>query len=363
MPGLTIEEMNEIVEASRSDFKKGFRETQLLKDYALKRYMESIAQTINKTHELEWAIRRTGITGSVEWLNEFEGRNYVRAEYDTSMRIRPVRVSTHGNMIFDKHAMDLNEDSPNRIWNEYQMKASAAEEEAAEIFENAFLNAPPTPEGSKNGLLGLLAWFARSMTSGGVFVPQPRPQRNGVYRRYSSTGVSAVVGNLDASLAENSRLRSMVATHNGVMDANLLETIDDALRDSGRTYLSQLKGDTEQGALKLLMDDQFYRQYDRMLSDAGAPKTRDWYASGPVTVSGVSVMPVPNWDGHFLRPIIGIRPNILHPVMLKGMQKVAGKEQINHSVMAYPEDSTLQVMCKDPSAAGFLIHGEFTTGT
>lgn len=364
MAGLSFAQMREVVAAARSEFQKGFKETQLKRDYVLYRWwLGAKAKSAPMSHTQEWTIRRTGAQGSTQFLDPFESVTFTRSEYDTSMKITPRTITTHLNMVFDRIQVAANKGS-NKLWDDYSMKASGAEEEKAEVFE-ALLGAAPYNENHKQGIIGLRGWFPRSMASDGSFVAQNAILQNGVYRRFGDGTITASIGGLDASLAANSRLRGRVGTHNNVIDEAFLNMFDDGIQDLGVKYLDQLKGDKppSDSSIVILWDDTWHREYNRILNKLGGPRGEDYFPNGVRKLSGCTEMPVPSFNGDPLRSIFAIRPELIYPVKYDGMWAVEGEQRLTHNSVGYPVDHTLQVKCEQLDQAGLHIHGQFNTGT
>ena len=361
--GIDIQQMREVVNACRTKFKQGFRETQRIRAYKLQKLFLSRAESESPEHGFEWTLRVKAAQGSTQMLDAFEQVTYVRDNYDVSCKVTPRTVTTHKNMLFDRLAENINKKAVNKIWSDYKMKASAAEESRAEMWESKFLG-PPQTVSHKDGILGLLYWFRRSMTSGGVFTSQPTPARNGVYYVNGAGSVSGEMANIsDISAAAYSRLRTLVATHGGTMNDALLRTLRDLVKDAGVEYLPELMGEKVSQDFVILWDDSFDRDYDDICKSLGAPRKRDFFETGETSVKGAPTMAVPSLNSHFLRPIFLVNLAELKFRKEQGAWEVQGEQQHTHNSWAYPVDSTGQMWAENPTYAGGLIHGTFTTGT
>lgn len=361
--GIDPQTMNEVVNAARTKFKKGFKETQAIRAYVLQRDFLKNSVWETPEHGFQWALRIKSAQGSTQVTDAFEQVTYGRDTYDVSMKVVPKTMTSHLQMTFDNLVKLINQGATNQIFSEYKMKASACEEERAQTFEAKILN-PPYTVSSKDGFLGLLYWYRRSMTSGGVFVSQTTPTRNGVYYRDGSGAIASDMATIaDISAAAYGRCRTLVATHNGVMTDTLCGTIRDAIKDAGFEYLDDLEGDKTMVDLVIYWDDVFDRQYDDLVKALGAPRKSDYFDTGDTTIKGVMTKPVPYLNGHFLRPIFGVNLNELKIRKEKGAFEVQYHQQISHRGDAFPVDYTWQMWAENPQAHGFLVHGSFTTGT
>lgn len=360
--GLELQAMRDVVNACRTRFKKGFKETQEMRAFVLRKVILDGATDAGREHGFEWALRIASAQGSTGKLQPYQQVEYGRGDYDVSMKVTPATVVTHKHMWFDRLAQLINTGSDEQIWKAYEMKASANEEEAAKMWET-LLRDPPAVDGSSNETLGLLYWYRRSMTSGGVFTEQLTPARNGVYYRDLAGTVSAAMANVTISAAAYGRLRTLVATHRGVMNDTLLVTLQNCIRDAGFQYLDKLKGDKTAMDILLLWDDTFDRDYANLLKALGSPLKRDYFPTGDTTIESIPTMAVPSFNNHFLRPIFGINRSELKYRKERGNWEVQGEQKIGHNGVAYPVDSSGQLWAENPAAHGFLCHGSFTTGT
>lgn len=360
--GISLQDMQEVVEACRTKFKESFVETQDIRKYTIQRLMIENAADETPEHGWEWTIRVKAAQGSVERTQPYQDRNYVRHEYTKKLKVEPASIGTHGNMQFTKLAEVINEGGAEKLWSDYKAKASAAEETKAQTLESLFLNAP-TVEGNDNEWLGLLYWYRRSMTAGGVFVEQLKPARNGIYYVDGSGTPRSTMATQDASTLALMRLRTLCATHRGSFNDTLINTLEDCVLDAGFEYLDELKGDKTTLRMVIMWDDDFERAYTRYLTKLGAPLSNDARPRRQSMLSGVRTMPAPYLNNHFLRPIFGINLNQTKLRKRKNGWDVEYMEQLNHNTHAFPRECTGQIWAEDPSSHGFLVHGEFETGT
>jgi hypothetical protein len=277
--GLDLQLMREVINACRTKFKKNFKETQRIRSFKLQKLLLSRAVDESPEHGFEWTLRIKAAQGSTQMLDAFEQVTYQRDTYDTSLKVTPRTMTTHLNMVFDRLAEQINKKASNQLWKDYNMKASAAEESRAEAWESKLLNAPQT-EAGKDAFLGLLYWYRRSMTSGGVYTEQTTPARNGVYYVNGAGSVVGTMATADLTLAAMGRLRTLVATHRGIMDDNCLTTLRDCVLDAGFEYLDDLMGEKTTMDLVILWDDVFDRAYDDLCKALGGPRKRDYFETG-----------------------------------------------------------------------------------
>lgn len=360
--GIDLQAAHDAVNACRTLFKKGFKETQEIRSYVLQKFILSRAEEVSAEHGFEWALRISSAQGSTGKLQPYQQVEYQRGDYDVSLKVTPATVVTHKNMWFDRLLNLVNKGAVNQIWKVYNMKASAAEEERAKMWESLLLN-PPAVDGASNETLGLLYHFPRSMTSAGVFTEQLTPARNGVYYRDLAGTVSSLVYTKDRALAALARLRTLVCTHRGVMDDSLMSSLKDLVRELGVEYLDQLKGDKSTFDTCFLWDEVWQSQYEDFVKALGAPLKRDYYPTGDMSLRDVKTVAVPSFNNHFLRPIFLLNLAELKYRKERGNWEVQGEQQVGHNGMAYPVDSCGQLWAENPSVAGGLCHGTFTTGT
>lgn len=359
--GLNITLMREVFAAARTKFQKGFKETQNIRSYALQKNILSRAVTESPEHGFEWTIRVKAAQGSTQRLNPFQQVEYVRDTYDVSLKATPATRAHHLNMQFDNLAKRINNGAMDKLWSDYKMKASAAEESLAEMWESELLQ--PGTDGGDNEIRGLLYIFRRSMTSGGVFVQQIVPARNGVYYVDNAGTVSAEMWGKTISNAAYSRLRTLVATHGGTLGPVELESLRRGVKVLGYEYLDDLKGDKSTTDPMLYWDEDFDDQYDQIVTALGGPRQRDYFDSGETTVRSIKTVRVPSFNNHFLRPIFVLNHAEVKFRKESGGWRVEGEQQLTHNAFAFPEDSTGQLWAENPTVAGLFMHGEFTTGT
>lgn len=358
--GLNVQLMREVFAAGRTKFKKGFRETQSIRSFALQREFMRRAEKETPEHGFEWTTRVKAAQGSTQKVHAFEKLNYVRDTYDVSMKVTPAAVATHKNMMFSDLAKRINTGMTEKLWSDYKMKSSAAEETKATMWEGMLL--APGADGVDNEWLGLLYWLRRSMTSGGVFTAQPTPARNGVYFVDDNGALSYNMAGRDLRNAAFSRLRPLCATHTGTLGPVELETISVALQELNVDYLAELQGDKSTTDLAMYWDDLFHRQYEAILTALGGPRMRDYWDTGATKARGATIVQTPSLNSHFLRPIMIVNMADLKVRQEKGGWDVEYTEQLNHDSYAFPRVSRGQMWCEDPATAGCLIHGSHATG-
>lgn len=360
--GLNPLVMNEIINAARTKFKQGFKETQRIRAYKLQKMILSMAEDETPEWAYEWTLRVKSAQGSTQMIDPYEEPTYQRDVYDTSCKVIPATVMTHLNMWIDNIAELINKKAWNKLWKAYEMRMSAAEEEKAELWESKLLN-PPYTDGGKDGILGLLYIFRRSMTSGGVFTAQTTPARNGVYYVDGSGAIQSTMYTRDTSLAAFSRLRTLVATHNGTVDELFLTTMRDCVLDAGFEYIDELEGDKTTMDLVICWEDQKERAYDDLCKALGAPRKRDFFEVGDTTLKGVPTVAIPSFNNHFLSPVFGINRNEVKFRKEQGAWEQQAHRQATILSDVFPEWSRGQMWAENPTSAGFLVHGSFTTGT
>jgi len=362
--GIDIQSLQtEAILAARTKVAKDFKETQAYRSYALQKLIFDRAVSETSEHGYEWTLRIAQAQGSTQMVDPFEKLSYQRNEYMSRLKATPRTVASHRNVVIDKLAELINNGASEKIFDAYKAIGSAAEEELAVVWESKLLNAPYTVS-AKDGIMGLLYHARRSMTSGGVFVTQTTPARNGVYYRDGSGALASDMYTVaDISAAAYARLRTLVATHSGVMGDTLLNTVYECIKQMRFDYLPGLEGKTSQADYVVLWDDTFDSQYDQLCTALGAPRRRDYFETGDTTVKGVKTMPIPFWQGHFLRPIIGIN---LAEMKFRKWSANWGKqydEKLTHSAWAFPVEWTGQMWGENPQNSIFMVHGSFTTGT
>ena len=361
--GIDPQTMNEVVNAARSKFKQNFKETQGIRSFTLRNQFLKNAIWETPEHAFEWTLRIKSAQGSTQVVDAFEELNYGRDTYDVQMKVKPRTMASHTQMVFDSLVGAINKGAVNKIYKEYAMKGSACEEECAQTFESKILNAPYSVN-AKDGFLGLLYWYRRSMTSGGVFTEQLTPARNGVYYRDGSGALASDMATIsDTSAAAYGRARTLVATHRGVMNDSLATTIRDSVLDAGFEYHDDLMGEKTSVDLMIFWDDVFHRQYSDLVKALGGARRNDYFDVGDNTIKGVKVMPVPYMNGHFLRPIFGVNLSELKMRKEQGLFDVQYSRDLTHRARAYPIEYSWQIWAENPQAHGFLVHGSFATGT
>lgn len=362
--GIDIQTLQtEVIQAARTKYAKNYRETQGYRKLPLHRLILDRAITESEEHGFQWTLRIKQAQGSTQMVDAFEKLQYQRDDYGVQLKATPRTIVSHKNIVIDKLAEWISKGANDKIYDAYKIMGSAAEEELATILESKLTNAPYTAS-AKDGILGLLYHARRSMTSGGVFVAQTTPARNGVYYRDGSGAVAADMYTVaDISAAAYARLRTLVATHGGVMNDTLLTTVYECIKQGRFEYIKMLEGDKSTVDYVLLWDDVFDSAYDQVCTALGGPRKRDYFETGETTVKGVTTMAVPYWNGHFLRPIIGAN---LAELKFRKSPNNWGKqymEQVTHRSSAFPVEWTGQLWGENPQSSVFMVHGSFTTGT
>lgn len=362
-PGITLDQLREVFNANRSRYLASYQETQSQKDYPITRRTMMTAKTEDASHTTEWTIRRKAATGSVQAVNAYEDVEGVRDEYDCSLSIKPSHFVTHKERVFSALATIFSKNSKDQLWQDFKMKQSSAEENWWKHWEYKVWNVP-TSVTAKDAYLGWLYWLPRSMTSGGVFVEQLRPARNGVYVRLADGSLTSTVAGQDRASAANAKLRGLCFTHRSKFDENLLNSLEDAVIESKVKYIPTLEGETsDQTDVEIFWDEYFDRDYNRALNKRSAPDRRDWFGGGAKTLANCNTVPCEALNGHALRPIFGIRHSNMHLIKYDGnwgreMEKYDGID-----VLSKFKGWSAQGRAMEPSTCGFLGHGSFTTGT
>ncbi|MCC6952326.1 MAG: hypothetical protein IT433_12895 [Phycisphaerales bacterium] len=362
--GIDIQSLQtEVIQAARTKVAKNFKETAEYRKYTVQELLLGRAVTESEEHGFEWTVRIKSAAGSTGMVDAFEKVTYQRDDYGVRCKATPRTVVSHKNVVIDKLAEMIGNGAVDKVYSAYKMMGSAAEEELARTWESKLTN-PPQSVSAKDGIMGLLYHARRSMTSGGVFVAQTTPARNGVYYRDGAGTVASDMYTVaDISAAAYSRLRTLVGTHGGVMNDTLLNTVYECVKQQRFEFLPTLKGETSKVDTVVLWDDVFDSQYDQLLTALGAPRKRDYFETGETTVKGTKTMAVPFWNGHTLRPIIGVNLAELKFRKSPGNWGKQYMEQLTHRSNAYPVEWTGQMWAENPQSAIFLIHGSFSTGT
>lgn len=351
-----------VLRAARSHYDKNFANTQGRRNFAIMREVEKDAQGDSMPTALEWTIRRAMAENSTGNYEPFGSLSVRHNEYTVSLSAQIKHMTSHHEMVFDELVMASNRNNPNKLFDLYKEKRDANEEALAEAKDTAYYSVPySTGSSGWSGLLGWLYWFGRSMTSGGVFTSQPVPAYNGVYTRLGDGTITSSAAGADRASADNVRLRTLVATHGGVVDDTMLQTIRDAALEQGFEYLPGMAGDTS-SELKMFWSDSFNRQFQTMMSQLGGPRVDDYFKMSASVVQGMRPIAAAALNGHFLAPIFLIKPSKLY---LRKANDNWGKERpmpVGPTSYAEPRTWSMQFKNENPRDAGALIHGSFTTG-
>lgn len=361
MAGLATHTMADVVAAMRSRFYKGWSESQLQRKYTVYKDVMKFAVEEANNHKYEWTARRKAAAGTTTFYNAFQAVSAVRDTYDATLSVQPRTVMTHLGMVFDRLQLNKNRGSEDKLWDIQKMTMSACEEDRVETFETLFANCP-SAVADDNAWLGWFYWFGESKTSGGTFVEQLEPARNGVYRPITGTATEmATMANQDTSTADNARFRSLVATHRGIIDDTTLKTLDRMIRDAEFEMIDGLEGEKPSGQYVGYWDDNFDSQYNDKLSALGGPKSRDYFNSGQKFVSGVPFKSVPSWNSLAKKPILLLNHQNLHFIKARGEWGLDDLEldTASPTAKAYPKVWTGQFRCRDIRTAGGLVHGSF----
>lgn len=365
MAGIPFGSLAGVAAAARTKFYRSFRETQRIRSYAFYQQMWKAAKKMENARAIEWTMRPNSGANTTAALDAFEDPTYVRSDTVINGITRQSFLTTHLNIVFHERELDNNRESPDKLWDLYDRRYSEAEEERAETFESYALQAPfdAADTSGKLNFVGLLGLFGRSMTAGGVFVAQPTPAFNGVWYRQGNGVLSSTVYGINRANAAASRARTLVGTHGGSITQTTLETIRDANRDSRFDFLGGFKGEKPaQNDLVIFWSDQAQAQYETLLSNLGAPRSRDYFNSGDTEVKGVRTVPVPSLNGHFLAPIFGVNMSEFYFMKFKNWNTPV-EDKPGYRTMAVPHENEFSSICRSPASAGYLIHGSFATGT
>ena len=363
--GIPFGSLEGVLNGARTKFYTNFRETQRIRSYAFWQNMWKKAGKEGNARAIEWTMRPNSGSGTTASLNAYEDPTYVRSDVVLNGITRQSFLTTHLNCVLHEREVDNNKGVKDKLYDILDRKYSEAEEERAETFESLALNAPydASDTSGKFNFVGLLGLFGRSMTAGGVFTAQPTPAFNGVYYRQGNGALSSTVYGINRANAGASRARTLVGTHSGTINQTTLETVRDANRDSRFDFLGELRGEKPaQSELVIFWSDQAQAQYETLLCNLGAPRTRDYFNSGDVAIKGVRTVAVPSLNSHFLAPIFGVNMSEFKFMTFKNWNRPV-KDAPGYRTVAMPHENEFSSICRSPASAGYLIHGSFTTGT
>lgn len=363
--GLSYQAIFEVVSGARTKYYKEYTQTvdPNTREYRLQRLFMDRAGNETPEHAFEWQARAGTAGGSTGTSRAFQQLEYIRTEPAVALKVKPCGEVSHKNVVIDDIAKIINEGSEEQIYNAVTMHEDAALEDLASTWETK-LREPPAEVGGEDGTLGLLYHARRSMTSGGVFVEQLAPARNGVYYVNPSGAVASDMYNIsDISAARYARFRTLVATHRGVMGDTICRTIRDTIKELKFEFIPQLSGEKSGMDPMILWDDDFDNGYDDLCKALGVPRGRDYFDVGDTMVKGVPTVAIPSFKNHTLRPVFVVNMAEMKFRKLKGAWGKQFQQQLGHKAMAFPMEWHGQLWGKNPQRSIALIHGSFTTGT
>lgn len=371
MPSPTLSRLLETTLAMRASIERGFYTTQKVLNFpAYLNFTQMGTEQEQGEIQKSWQIRVLDAgDDSVKPYGAFGPVTGRRKDVMSQMSVKPKFWQSHDNCMYDTFVMDgFNEESSNG----FQFKLKDGDEDAAfeavvSVLDKAYLNAPYSVDSDGvDGLLGAAYWAARSQTSGGTFVSQPEPARNGIYTTLRDGTVTGTIAGLDRTLARNARAQTNVATYGGVINQTLLETVSRMLVRMRYRYLSQFKGkqgnNTQGPNFCIYMELDKANAYRDFVNSLGGERRSDyWVAPLGVEMDGRMIQGTENFPSGLATidaMLFVNHANLkLHTVKGKWGQTKQWATGPNSYVM--PKFYAGQFRCGTPTDAVGMIHGSW----
>ena len=312
------------------------------------------------------SARKSG--GGTRWEMRIRLRENLTAkgvdlfEISPTLRIKVMEKSsaewTHSDadLIYDAREMQMNVSSQEEVipWLATQ-EAAQLESMANWWEENGWL--PRISATDTKSLDGVPYWI-RTLATG---VADPVGGFNGITTYYRSGASSTLYGGIDASLADNNRLRNWVATHGG-MTVDLVNQIRTARRRVRFKAPPNMDGKGNTNSLagfNIYMSQDFADEYERLVN--AGPDDRNGDVSprnSGTTVVGLQYTAVPALDAVSYQPVYGFSSRHLYMVTLKGMWMDKGRPLpvgSNPLIIQQKIFASGNFFCENPRAT-FCLH-------
>lgn len=358
--------------AQRAAIETGFYSTQRVLSYpAFLHFTQKGMEMEQAEIEKKWQIRVLDAgDDSVKPYAAFGPVTGRRKDVMSQFSVKPKFWQSHDNCLYDEFIMDGGFNSPSSGGFQFRLKdgdEDAAYEAYVAVMDRAFLNVPVSEDAEGvDGLLGAAYWAGRSQTSGGVFVPQVEPARNGIYTTRRDGTVTSTIAGLDRAVARNARAQTNVATYDGTISQTLLETVSRMLIRMGYRYLPQYKGKQGNNAqgpnFAIYMELEKANAYRDFVNSLGGDRRSDyWVAPLGVEMDGRMIQGTENFptDLAAIDAMLFVNHSNFrfHPV--KGKYGITEKWKTGPMSYVLPKFYSGQMRCKTPTDAVGIIHGSW----
>lgn len=336
-------------------------ETQGRKAYGLYEWFNEHAKTGPDVTVEQWTIRHQAAQGTVQGFRPYDEFVYLPTGGTIKPSITTCLVRSHMAMQYDLYEVAKLKGS-DQLYDRLKADESSNEEDRVDQFERLYLNAP-TEVGSDDdrGVNGLKYHFPLSQTSGGVFVEQKQPARNGVYVTLGDGSIVSTTQGVDRATLANVRLRPPVATHDNEMNEALLRQIDEMADFVGYKFLPGLTGEQPSTRLGVIWSSEFDRAYARLIASLGAPGRSDYFpdTSGR-TVASMKPMRCYLLDDDATQPVFLVDAANIHLRKTRGIWGDPITDTTKGpTIRAYPKMWGMQIKAIQPGQVGGVIHGSW----
>lgn len=242
-------------------------------------------------------------------------------------------------------------------------KMNGALEGIWNLIEEALCGSLPTINDAES-LLGLGYWLSPCGTvSSGNYVTASdfAGGFNGQAFRADDGTASYTIGGIDASDVANYNWRTWCATHQGVMDSTLIQTIVRAAVDTDFETVPGIQGGTERsgGQMFLVMGHTMATQYESIINSGSDPLGGDAAGKMNGKIRGIPVKRAKSLDRYSSLDVYGVNTRHIYGRVLAGfwMEKLP---YINDRDSMHTYTAAIlgqgQLLCDNRRNAGFRIH-------
>lgn len=359
MPGVNIASLGDLLTGTLKKTPKGkITETLKRSRYAgVQAFWANNKENLSGGTYYEARVRaRAG--GTAKFVNPYQSTpNDVR---DLMVTMQTPAAYYEAKMRYDEREL-LHNANGEQIVSIIDTRRSGCYEDIYNLVEDNLPLAPTsaTPAaGDPQELYGLSYWFP--MLGSGV--TDTVGGFNGITVNFRDGTTSTTVANVDRNLADNSRLRSWVATYGGTITADTLRTIRNAMVNTDFVSLPKIDGQSLKGDGEhlLFMSHERANEYEDLVNAGPDDRNNDTMPFHDVNrFRGTKVVRMPSLSGITYTPFYGAYTKHTYGVTWKGdhmRETDAVNSPTELRTWTVGVVGTTNLTCDNPRAGGFCIH-------
>jgi len=267
------------------------------------------------------------------------------------------RVNTAVSIDMIEDSLNAKGDPSRKLAAILPVREGARTKEVWDGREEDFLGKPESAT-EENAFWSLLYWFGASVDGSGNFVEQTTPAFVGTRTRYSDGTVGNVFGKqaVNPLLLENKNYRSMLFTHNNIVDETFIDNWVEASELQGWEKISTLKGNLRSPSWFAIMPTVMQKQI-RSIANSMGSDDGDVYKNRVAKIMGQRIHRSLVLDNDPSHPCMCINKHEIRLKKVKGMwDKYVDKERIGTTSYMFPMAWSWQLFVASRRSMGFMAH-------